>query len=414
MSNGNRGHRIIGSWSGLLLTVVLAVGITDAATLISEDGAEFVIDDVTPLAQHSRTIQRMTEDVFNVGIVPLPIIGNHLRLIVEFVTSHFPLENYRVGSAAKWVFKRLHQIMGSDPAMVDQFVQALDYLQMHSLPVAMGWMLRQNPDWLGCSTNRPAFRERPDAYRLIAGPIRLYHLAKKLRHKIREAEDICNLVVSGGNASHIDARRWRYRGNVLHNAAHDGEEFVVEMLLLLTGFNINAQAHEYQGQTALHYAAHGGDSAIVRLLLQQPAVEVNTMGDGNCYAPLHLASTVDVVRELLKHPGINVNIASTDQGQWTPLILAAQYGRDDIVQELLTAPTIRVNQPSGDSFWSNRWTALHWAADHRHINVVQLLVTDPRTEINPRDSLGRTPLTLAVYKGSWAVACMLLDHGAIV
>ncbi|CEO99065.1 hypothetical protein PBRA_007179 [Plasmodiophora brassicae] len=412
MSNGNRGRRIIGSWSGLLLTVVLAVAITDAATLISEEGAEFVIDNVTPLAQHSRTIQRMIEDVRNVGIVPLPIIGSHLRLIVEFVTSHFPLENYQVESAASWVSQKFNQT-GRDDGTVDQFVQALDYLQMRSLPVAMGWMLRQNPDWLGCSTNRPAFRERPDAYHLIAGPIRLYHLAKEDRSKICEAEDICNLVVRGGNASHIGAQQWSNRGNVLHNAAHGGEEFVVEMLLPLSGFNANAQAHEDQRQTALHYAAHGGDSAIVRLLLQHPAVEVNSMGDGNCYAPLHLASTVDVVRELLKHPGINVNIASTGQEQRTPLILAAQYGRDEIVQELLKAPNIRVNQPSGDSFLSRRLTPLHWAAARKHINVVRLLVTDPRTEINPRDTFGYTPLTLALSHGSGAVARMLRAHGAI-
>ncbi|CEP00156.1 hypothetical protein PBRA_007889 [Plasmodiophora brassicae] len=408
MSSGNRTHRIVVS-PGLLLTFILAVNVIDAARLISKDGAVFMLNDIIPLAQHSRMIQRMINaGVDRIGNVLLPnVFDSHLRLIVGFAKRFSPLEKkYQVHLAADWLQKRFQEL-GQD-GTVGEFVQALEYLQMPSMLVAMGWMLRLRfPDWLACTTDRAAFRERPEAYRLIAGPIRLYHLAKKYRDT-NAAEHICNLVVSGSNASHVDAKVWGWGGNVLHCAAHDGEEFVVDMLLHLSGIKVNAHADRDLKKTPLHYAAEEGHPVVVRLLLQHPDIQVNARDDDDC-APLHLARSGDVVRELLHHPGVNVNVEA-GQPQWTPLLLAAQQDRAEVVEALLLAADIRVNQPSANMVW----TPLHWAASLGHIDVVQVLLRDKRVEINPLDLLRRTPLTLAMLAGRPTIAVELAAREATV
>lgn len=93
MSSGNRTHRIVVS-PGLLLSFVLAVNVIDAARLISKDGAVFMLNDIIPLAQHSRMIQRMINaGVDRIGNVLLPnVFDSHLRLIVGFAKRFSPLE----------------------------------------------------------------------------------------------------------------------------------------------------------------------------------------------------------------------------------------------------------------------------------------------------------------------------------
>lgn len=66
---------------------------------------------------------------------------------------------------------------------------------------------------------------------------------------------------------------------MLHYAAFDGEEFVVEMLLRITGIKVNAPGNNLN--TPLHPAVQAGHSAVVR---QRPDIQVNAL-NGAGYAP---------------------------------------------------------------------------------------------------------------------------------
>ena len=85
--------------------------------------------------------------------------------------------------------------------------------------------------------------------------------------------------------------------------------------------------------------------------------------------------------------GVSADLA-TESGA-TPLMLAAQHGRNDIVQRLLRAgaDTDQTDQALG-------WTALHWATRGEHPAVVRALITAGASPRVP-DNKGRTPLFVA-------------------
>ncbi len=74
----------------------------------------------------------------------------------------------------------------------------------------------------------------------------------------------------------------------------------------------------------------------------------------------------DIVRELLRIPGIDIN-AKYEDGT-TALIWAAWKGRTEVVRELLQAPGIDVNAKDEEGT-----TALIWAASEGHTECVKQL-----------------------------------------
>nr|XP_014267089.1 kinase D-interacting substrate of 220 kDa B isoform X6 [Maylandia zebra] len=94
----------------------------------------------------------------------------------------------------------------------------------------------------------------------------------------------------------------------------------------------------------------------------------------------------------------------SDNGQ-TPLMLAAEQGSLEIVQELIRRGA-NVNLDDVDC-----WSALISAAKEGHVEVVKELLENS-AYIEHRDMGGWTALTWAAYKGRVEVAKLLLEHGA--
>ncbi|XP_061897569.1 kinase D-interacting substrate of 220 kDa B isoform X2 [Entelurus aequoreus] len=94
----------------------------------------------------------------------------------------------------------------------------------------------------------------------------------------------------------------------------------------------------------------------------------------------------------------------SDNGQ-TPLMVAAEQGNLEIVQELIRRGA-NVNCDDVDC-----WTALISASKEGHIQVVKELLDNDANKEN-RDMGGWTSLMWAAYKGRTDVAQMLLDKGA--
>uniref|UniRef100_A0A7N6BUP9 KAP NTPase domain-containing protein n=1 Tax=Anabas testudineus TaxID=64144 RepID=A0A7N6BUP9_ANATE len=94
----------------------------------------------------------------------------------------------------------------------------------------------------------------------------------------------------------------------------------------------------------------------------------------------------------------------SDNGQ-TPLMVAAEQGNLDIVQELIRRGA-NVNLDDVDC-----WTALISAAKEGHIEVVRELLEN-NANLEHRDMGGWTALMWAAYKGRTDVARLLLEKGA--
>jgi len=108
------------------------------------------------------------------------------------------------------------------------------------------------------------------------------------------------------------------------------------------------------------------------------------------------------VKALLKvNPDL---VSSKDNDGVTPLHLAAQNGRKDLV-ELLLAKKAEVNAKA-----INGWTPLHYAARDGHKDVVKLLLAN-KAEVDARNRNGVTPLFMAKSMGHTDVAEFLRQHG---
>ena len=136
------------------------------------------------------------------------------------------------------------------------------------------------------------------------------------------------LIAAGAEIETREQRGW----TPLHLAAAFGKTPAVVRALTKAGAKVDAQTGI--GRTALHLAAQGGAPATVAALIKAGA-KVNAR-DIFGRAPLHLAAQGDspaAVRALVK-AGAKIN-ARDKRGAWTPLHLAAWFGKSPAVVRAL-------------------------------------------------------------------------------
>lgn len=142
----------------------------------------------------------------------------------------------------------------------------------------------------------------------------------------------------------------------------------------------------------------------VRKLLQQ-GMDPNTLDERGRPALVKAMQleSLRVVQELLQAPGIRLNEASP-AGE-TALMHACIKGHLDLVQ-LLLGRGARINQPG--------WTPLHYAAsaDTEHSVSIARLLLDEHAYIDAESPNQSTPLMLAAQYGSEAMVDLLLQAGA--
>ena len=101
--------------------------------------------------------------------------------------------------------------------------------------------------------------------------------------------------------------------------------------------------------------------------------------------------------------GSSVGVYVVYKDGWTPLHLAAWFGRSEVVRVLLDS------KADVDATYDNGWTPLHLAARQGHSEVVRVLL-DAGADDNATDDNGRTPLHLAVEHNASETERVLLDH----
>jgi len=101
----------------------------------------------------------------------------------------------------------------------------------------------------------------------------------------------------------------------------------------------------------------------------------------------------------------NVSTEFTNERGWTPLMLAAFNGYDEIIRLLFKH---HANANASDSVGN---TPLHWAADAGKVSCAKLLMEN-RAEIETCNKSGFTPLTLACRNRHLGMLLELIDRGA--
>ena len=180
-----------------------------------------------------------------------------------------------------------------------------------------------------------------------------------------------------------------------------------------TPLHINAR--NMDGDTPLHIACYGKNLSIIRFFLKQKfstnipnkkgetAQDIPLNEDGDCL--LHIAcqwGDLGIVRYLINDERCNPSIQSSTSKN-TPLHIAAKYGQDDTIVQLLSYRecNLIVQNKEGD-------TPLHFAASWNKTAAILKLLGDQQCNINVQNNEGNTPLQLACYKRSLDVVKLLL------
>jgi ankyrin repeat protein len=174
----------------------------------------------------------------------------------------------------------------------------------------------------------------------------------------------------------------------------------------LVAKQVDVNAPQPDGTTALHWAAHWNDLKTAELLIGAGA-NVNALTRTGVSA-LSLAcenGNAEIVVRLLD-AGANANI--TEVGGMTPLMVAGQAGNLDAVKALIAhGATVDVATTELGQ------TALMWAAVEGHAPIVKLLI-DNGASISTVSKRGFTPLMFAVRGGRLEVIETLVEAGADV
>eukprot|EP01138_Halocafeteria_seosinensis_P004507 gb/GECG01004610.1/.p1 GENE.gb/GECG01004610.1/~~gb/GECG01004610.1/.p1 ORF type:complete len:432 (+),score=33.41 gb/GECG01004610.1/:1-1296(+) len=191
----------------------------------------------------------------------------------------------------------------------------------------------------------------------------------------------------------------------LHYAAMYGH-YEATMGLIRAGCSLEQKRHE-DGATALILAANGNHADVAKLLIEAGA-DVSSRLHGSDATALIVAAKKDnmEVANILLEQGGDVN--ESDSYGRTALMIAAKNNSFRTVSFLISEGA-DLQHFSRDG----KWSALHLACKHGHVRVVCELLKH-EVEIGCKNSLGRTPLSLAAAAGARSVVRELVLAGADV
>ncbi|KAL9610192.1 MAG: hypothetical protein Q9167_005096 [Letrouitia subvulpina] len=176
-----------------------------------------------------------------------------------------------------------------------------------------------------------------------------------------------------------------------------------EVVRILLETDIDLEAKDKDGRTALLWAAALGKDFFAKLLLT-----CRTHNNADIHATnsrgktaLHLGAEnnhLNVVKLLLEHDS---DPHARSDGGWTALHNAADKGHCEVASLLLN------RNADVNAMTSSGMTALHWSARNGHADMVGLLLQQDGIKKNGKDSFDSTPMLGAAEKGHIEIVQML-------
>ena len=200
---------------------------------------------------------------------------------------------------------------------------------------------------------------------------------------------VTDLVASGGDFQLVDAVEKKQSKDVVDS---------------LLAQNVDVNASQLDGTTALHWAAHHNDLKMAKLLIEAGA-NVNVANDYGV-TPLSLACTngsSGMIRGLLQ-AGADPN-ATRKTGE-SVIMTSSRTGNLEAVKTLL-AYEPDLNQPEN----RRGHTALMLAIEQGHSQIAKLLI-ERGADVNARSKSGFTPLLFAAQQNDLDSVEALLAAGA--
>jgi ankyrin repeat protein len=249
-------------------------------------------------------------------------------------------------------------------------------------------------------------------------------------------------------------------GTALHLAAAEGNAAIVNVLI-----DAGTNVKDISGRTPFHWAAIGGNVEVLNLLIKNKA-EINVQ-DENGWTPMHMAAccgNVECVKFLVQENPKGLDIKDTekrsvlhmvmfedrvevldflislkmkldvrDKDGNTPMHYAASYGSIKSLKLLLDKGTkVEAKNMCGDTPFhkavsngnircvkflidkadvnakSIHGTPLHYAILNNNVECVRALIKAKRIDQNIRDVCWQTPFEMAVNKGYYKIAKILM------
>ncbi|XP_047128763.1 transient receptor potential cation channel subfamily A member 1 homolog isoform X1 [Hydra vulgaris] len=160
-------------------------------------------------------------------------------------------------------------------------------------------------------------------------------------------------------------------------------------------------------QTALHIAVINNNVDGVELLLSfLEAKKIIDMSDKDNNTCLHIACKSGFEKIAIMLMDANANVRSRNNFEQTPLHLAAFFGQEDVVDNILEINPSVINDLDREGN-----SPLHLAAMNGHVNVISFLLKSGAS-INDKNTKGFTPLVCAVKKGQTEAVKKLILEGA--
>lgn len=202
------------------------------------------------------------------------------------------------------------------------------------------------------------------------------------------------------------------QGGTLALAVKNGHKAIFQELLKSPFIDINTyKSNAFSGgnerKTALIFAIEKGDFDVVEELLNNNKIDTSRPGylDDTPLKSAVCSGHLNIVKMLCKNEELDVNF-SHSQGcirRETALILAINYNRIDIVQELLKHPKIDVNERGELEL------PLHQAIKDGKVDIVKELLKHPKIDLLKADRAGRNPMVIAFECGNTAIIVALSE-----